>query len=365
MDAMRIANPFRIPIGAGNVAAAYKSVHALHAQAHQAYTRGDIGNAFSFEHEALQELLQVFHADKSGQHVPVLLVMARNTRDLGYQSGQLLVAEATIKKGLVECIASKNKQKKWGAIEMANQLLWIYFHLTKLSLCGTLLPQVDRATSKMGISMDQVPIAHRVTSQYYRGRLALFNLDPVVAEEALDFAFHHCAKSSSRNKRLILHSLVPAKLLHGKYPTTALLEKYNCHQYIHLVDAVKNGNVGLFERCVTQHQVFFIKKGLFMLIPWIRMLLHRNLFYRIAQVNRQVVEDIKKKHVIDLTKCQTIMTSLSNGKKIYDKNVVQCILAGLIDHGFIKGYLSYGLNKMVLSKKTPFVPVNASMFRSD
>ena len=365
IDRMEVADPFRIPIGSGNVALPYQPIHRLHTQAFQAYSSGNIGQAFSYEHTALAEVLKVFHEDKSGKHVPVLLTVARNTRDLGYQSGQLLKAEATIKKGLVECIASKNKQKKWGAIEMSNQLMWIYFRLTKLSLCGTLIPQVDRATSRMSLSMDEVPMSHRVTSQYYRGRLALFNLDPVGAEVALDFAFQHCPKSSPHNKRLILHSLVPAKLLHGKYPSPSLLKKYNCHQYINLVHAVKNGDVGLFESCVTRHQVFFIKKGLFMLIPWIRMLLHRNLFYRISQLNLEISTDAKTAHHIDLNKCETIMTSLSKGKKIYDKNVVQCILAGLIDHRFIKGYLSHKLNKMVLAKKNAFVKVEAHMFRAE
>jgi hypothetical protein len=49
--------------------------------------------------------------------------------------------------------------------------------------------------------------------------------------------------------------------------------------------------------------------------------------------------------------------------------MVQCILAGLIDHGFIKGYISHGLNKMVLKKNKAtdaieaFVPIRASMFK--
>ena len=369
---MEVSDPFRLPIGAGAVPHAYQSVHRLHTQAFQAYQRGEMLQAFQYEHEGLQQLLKIFHDDKTGRHVPILLVVSRNTRDLGFQSDQLLVAEATIKKGLVECIASKNKQKKWGSVEMANQLMWIYFRLTKLSLCGTLIPQVDRATSRMGsMGMDQLPMSHRVTSQYYRGRVALFNLDPILAEEALDFAFQHCASTSPHNKRLILHSLVPAKLLHGKYPSKVLLEKYNCHQYIHLVEAVKHGDVGMFEQCVKRHQVFFIKKGLFMLIPWIRMLLHRNLFYRLSRLNKELKEKDadakiqKEGHVIDLSKCERIMTSLSKGVKVYDTNMVQCILAGLIDHGFIKGYLSHGLNKMVLKKSNSFLPVKASMFKKE
>ena len=365
IDRMAVADPFRIPIGTGSIPPSYQSVHNLHTRAFQCLQQNNLSQAFQYEHEALQQLLTVFHTDKTGRHVPILLVVARNTRDLGFQTGQLLIAEATIKKGFVECIASKNKQKKWGSVEMANQLMWIYFRLTKLSMCAPLFTQVDRATSKMGtMGMDQVPMAHRVTSQYYRGRLALFNLDPVVAEEALDFSLQHCATTSPHNKRLILHSLIPAKLLHGKYPTTSLLEKYKCHQYIELVQAVKNGDVGMFEQSVTRHQVFFIKKGLFMLIPWIRILLHRNLFYRISLLNKEMNEQTKK-HILDLTKCEGVMTSLSNGKKVYDTNMVQCILAGLIDRGFIKGYIAHGSNKMVLKKTNAFLPVKASMFKKE
>ena len=64
------------------------------------------------------------------------------------------------------------------------------------------------------------------------------------------------------------------------------------------------------------------------------------------------------------------MTSLSNGTKTYDKNIVHCILAGLIDHKFIKGYLSYSKNVMVLKTAksgapalNPFQPVKPNMFK--
>jgi hypothetical protein len=350
-------------------------VLSLHQSALQAYQSGNMKQAFNYEHEALLELKEVFHADKTGVNVPILLVVARNLRVLAYQSGQLETAEATIKKGLVACIASKNKQKKWGSIEMGNQLMWIYFHLTKLSLCGSINDQVIRATSRMGnMSMEQIPMSHRVTSQYYRGRLALFNLDPVGAKEALDFAFEHCTIDSPKNKRLILHSLVPTNLLHGIYPTQSLLEKYHCTQYINLVESVKKGNIGMFEECITKYQIFFIKKGMFMLIPWIRMLLYRNLFYTLSKINKEHKDanqstSKSKSNILDLSQCETIMTSLSNGGKQYDTNMVQCILAGLIDHGFIKGYISHGLNKMVLKKNKAtdaieaFVPIRASMFK--
>ncbi len=45
------------------------------------------------------------------------------------------------------------------------------------------------------------------------------------AEEYLTYAFEHCHKSSTANKRSILTYLIPVKMLLGHMPSRAILEK--------------------------------------------------------------------------------------------------------------------------------------------
>jgi len=49
--------------------------------------------------------------------------------------------------------------------------------------------------------------------RYYVGRKAMFENDFKTADEYLTFAFNHCHRSSRANKRLILMSLLPVKML--------------------------------------------------------------------------------------------------------------------------------------------------------
>ena len=46
----------------------------------------------------------------------------------------------------------------------------------------------------------------------------------------------------------------------------------------------------------------------------------------------------------------------------FDKDRVHCVVAGLIDRGFIKGYISEEYNKLVLSRKDPFPKILPRMF---
>ena len=362
-----MTTPWSLTPSGSPSAATYGEAHGCHARASAAFASNDMSAAFDWEQKALTLFVKVFHEEKHGTHVPDLLVLARNLRSLaaGGHGGseKLLEAEMSIKKAMKEVTGKAITAKKWGCIEMANQLMWIYFRLTKLGLCNTQVQQVDRFMQK-STGSEPIPMSHFVKWRYYRGRLALFNLDAARAEEALDFAFYHCDRSSQKNKQLILHSLVPAKLLCGKYPSVELLQKYRLHQFDDLVLAVRLGDVGRFERAVSENQVFFIRKGLFMLIAKIRKLLYRNLFMRVYKIGNDLASAETagaSSNKIPLDRCTQLMQAIGAGAS-FDKDRVHCVVAGLIDRGFIKGYISEEYNKLVLSRKDPFPKILPRMF---
>ena len=361
------ASPWSLPPTGAPGVAAYGEAHACHTRASAEFASNDTPAAFEWEQKALTLFVKVFHEEKHGTNVPHLLVLARNVRFLATVSAggseKLLEAEMSIKKAMKEVTGKAIAAKKWGCIEMANQLMWIYFRLTKLGLCNTQVQQVDRFMQK-STGKEPIPMSHFVKWRYYRGRLALFNLDAARAEEALDFAFTHCDRSSQKNKRLILHALVPAKLLCGMFPSVELLQKYRLHQFEDLVLAVRLGDVGRFERAVNENQLFFIRKGLFMLIAKIRNLLYRNLFLRIYTICNDIAGAEKAGAIsnkIPLDRCTELIQAIGAGAS-FDKDRVHCIVAGLIDRGFIKGYISEEYNKLVLSRKEPFPKILPRMF---
>jgi len=111
---------------------------------------------------------------------------------------------------------SEEGSKKAGVLFIVNELFSIYFKLNTLRLCKNLLRPVE--TRKLH---EQGSMGSMVTYRYYVGRLNLFEDQYAMAEENLEYAFNNCHKNAARNKRRILHYLVPVKLYRGRLPSAA------------------------------------------------------------------------------------------------------------------------------------------------
>ena len=76
----------------------------------------------------------------------------------------------------------------------------------------------------------------------------MLNANFTQAAEYLSYAFEHCPKHASAqgNKRLILTALVPVRMLLGKFPSEALLQKYKLTQYMEITRAVMLGDLRTF-----------------------------------------------------------------------------------------------------------------------
>ena len=122
----------------------------------------------------------------------------------------------------VDSKSSEDVTKRWGMLNLTNQLFKIYFRLNKLHLCKPLIRAIEASPLK-----DRYPKSQQVTYKYYVGRKNMFDSDFKAAEEYLSFAFEHCHKSSKVNKRQILTYLIPVKMLLGHMPTSGVLQKYD------------------------------------------------------------------------------------------------------------------------------------------
>ncbi|KOB64327.1 PCI domain-containing protein 2-like protein [Operophtera brumata] len=222
--------------------------------------------------------------------------------------------------------------KKIGMLNLVNQLLKVYFRINKLHLCKPLIRAIDSSPFK-----EMFPLAQQITYRYFVGRKAMFDSDYKSADEYLSFAFQNCHQHSIKNKRLILTYLVPVKMLLGFMPAKHLLEKYDLMQFWELVSAVKNGDLRGIDQAMEEHEGFFIRAGIYLIVEKLKITAYRNLFRKVYLV--------EKNHQIDIQCLQAALQLM--GQSDVDSDETQCIVANLIYDGKIKGYISYQHKKLV------------------
>ncbi|KAI3366191.1 hypothetical protein L3Q82_010008, partial [Scortum barcoo] len=278
------------------------------------------------------------------------------------QPGEMLEKAAEQLMSCFRVCASDNRagiedSKKWGMMFLSNQLFKIYFKINKLHLCKPLIRAIDSSNLKNDYSP-----AQKVTYKYYVGRKAMFDSDFKPAEEFLSYAFHHCHRSSQKNKRMILIYLLPVKMLLGHMPTHQLLRKYDLMQFADVTKAVRSNMLCvcrgepavvepllLLNEALSKHETFFIRCGIFLILEKLKIITYRNLFKKVYLLLRT--------HQLPL---DAFLVSLRMMQvEDVDIDEVQCILANLIYMGHIKGYISHQHQKLVVSKQNPFPPLSS------
>lgn len=230
--------------------------------------------------------------------------------------------------------------KRVGMICIINQLFKIYFRINKLHLCKPLIRALDNANI-----IDQCTLSQKVTYNYYLGVKTLFDLRILDAEKLLDFVFANCHPNSHKNMRLTLIFLIPIKMLLGRMPSLQLLQTYNLCQFDDIKRAVIAGRIGDLDRAIEVHSDFLWRYGIYLIIERLRPIALRNLFKKVAKcANSHLVE-------MDLILKAVRMVQPEENIQMEE---VHCMLSNLIYEGKIKGYLSIGHQKLVLSKTNPF-----------
>eukprot|EP00963_Diacronema_lutheri_P009623 scaffold868_cov351-Pavlova_lutheri.AAC.14 len=248
--------------------------------------------------------------------------------------------------------AQHNRNKKLAALFIVNELFKVYFKLNTLHLCKNLVRAVMAPTFA---KLEEFPMAQRVTYMYYVGRLSVFEEKYKDAEEQLEFALAHCDRRAVKNKRRILQYLVPVKLGRGHVPSTDLLRKYQLYEYTDLVGAFKCGSIQAFNQTLLQHQKKFIASGTYLLLEKMKLVVYRTLFKKVHQVHTQMVqEDVEGRGKSTQISVEMLKASLDWQRVSMDLEEIECLVANLIFHGYIKGYLSHQKRTLVVSKQDPF-----------
>lgn len=183
------------------------------------------------------------------------------------------------------------------------------------------------------------------TYSFYKGRLDMFEGNYEGAEQNLRVAFSRCMKKKLKNKRLCLIFLIPVSILLGRFPKQRLLEKYRLTQFSTLALAVRQGNVALYNENLAENERFYRSKAIWLTVLRLKTVLYRNFI-------KKVHASLASRDMMKLNEIVAVLHALGDTGVDYDE--FECIFAGLIATGYIKGYISHRHGVVVLAKVGAF-----------
>ncbi|XP_072034806.1 PCI domain-containing protein 2-like isoform X2 [Amphiura filiformis] len=317
----------------------------------------DFVEAYAYQSVVVQSFNKAFQSHKDDKWaLPVMYAVTLDLRKFAHSADIQLTKKGKGKPGeklekaadtMLGCFricaadsrASLEDSKKWGMLYLVNQLFKIYFKTNNLQLCKPLIRAIESSSIRDGFSISQ-----RVTYRYYTGRKAMFDNDFKSAEEYLMFAFQRCHRSSRSNKRLVLIYLLPVKMMLGHMPKVSFLKKYDLLQFADIAKATSTGNLRLLNQAMEEHEAFFVKCGVYLILEKLKTITYRNLFKKVYL--------LMKVHQLPIDAFLTALKFM--GVDDVDSDEVQCLLANQIYQGYIKGYISHQHQKLVISKQNPF-----------
>mmetsp|Transcript_12891 Transcript_12891/g.16830 ORF Transcript_12891/g.16830 Transcript_12891/m.16830 type:complete len:420 (+) Transcript_12891:39-1298(+) len=337
----------------------FVEIFVLSLQASVFLAQGQAGEAYNQQLTLLQKSMDVLKEQSHPWMMPVLHIIVEDTRIAATAADEqtarttgksdhekLRDCERIIKLAFTFCVTDRKSirdpgSKKSGFLHVVVILFKTYFQLNTLRLCKNIIKSISRPG--LVDQEDCFAKSDLVAYKYYVGRLNMFEDQYEEAEVNLGWALAHCHPGSVRNKRRILNYLVPIKLVLGKLPTPTLLKKYGLTHFLGLVQAVKQGDLRAFNKCLDGYQSVFILHGTYLMLEKLKVVVYRNLFKRVYLIlnNPKIKLD------------QFTKTFEWLGVPM-DMEEIECILANLIYKGYIKGYISHNLKVLVLSKKNPF-----------
>ncbi|KAJ1922141.1 COP9 signalosome (CSN) subunit [Mycoemilia scoparia] len=248
-----------------------------------------------------------------------------------------------INKSFSACINDRediiSRSRKWGTYYMANLLFKVYFRIRSLNLCGNVLKAIKASQPP---EIEQFPLGDQVTFNFYLGVLSFRGEEYEKASDHLEFSLKHCYSGAKANKRAVLEYLIPIKMLNGILPSEKLFNLYPDLRKIYgiFANAIKSGDVGMFDRCLEKHQRSLLRRGTYMIMEHIREMVIRTLYLIKGSNSRLSLDNLKQ--------------ALRVAGLDIEMAEIECLVVNMIYKGYIKGYLSHEHLILVLSKQDPF-----------
>jgi hypothetical protein len=137
-------------------------------------------------------------------------------------------------------------------------------------------------------------------------------------------------------------------LLLGEFPRPQLLDRYQLTPFKRLSEAIRGGDLSLFNASLEEFQEFFIRKGIFLILEKLKIFVFRNLVRKVHQYNAKTLTE--KQNLLHLTVLQSALRV--HGEQM-DDDELECLLANLIYNNYLKGYIAHK-RCVVVAKVNPF-----------
>ncbi|KAF9159806.1 COP9 signalosome (CSN) subunit [Actinomortierella ambigua] len=249
--------------------------------------------AYNHQAAAVNAFLRDF-SSQSDWALDPLFTLCRDLRSTADEADKELVAGGDkplkledcariLNKAFTACITDRapmRESRKWGTYYMIGLLFRTYFKLKSLNLCKNVL----RAVSVSELpNLSEFPKAHQVTFRYYTGVLSFYKEEFKKAEEDLQPALAMTPKKYHKNRRLILHYLIPLKMMRGILPAKRILKEFPELNRIYgpLSTAIKTGNLRLFDDTLTTESNVLIAVGTYLAVERCRIVAMRQLFKKV------------------------------------------------------------------------------------
>lgn len=138
---------------------------------------------------------------------------------------------------------------------------------------------------------------------------------------------------------------LPKAYIWRQFPALDYVYNKNFFQFI------KSGAIDKYDKFMEQTQSFLLKTNLYLLFQNLKQLAYVSFIKKIVKVHQELNNDPKSNHIIPFSAFEVGFKYITLD---FDYDQIECILAGLIANGNIKGYLSHGNKCIVLSKTAAF-----------
>ncbi|CAN8270930.1 unnamed protein product [Cochlearia groenlandica] len=325
----------------------------------QSYRVGNLIEAYLAYEKFANAFLQEFRNWESAWALEALYVVCYEIRVLAEKADKQLTsngkspdklkAAGSLLMKFFGVLAGKGP-KRVGALYVTCQLFKTYFKLGTVNLCRSVIRSIETARI---FDFEEFPRRDKVTYMYYTGRLEVFNENFPAADTKLSYALQYCNPKKERNIRMILKYLIPVKLSIGIIPKDELLQKYNLHEYINVVQALRKGDLRLLRHALQEHEDRFLRSGVYLVLEKLELQVYQRLMKKIYII--QKMSDPARAHQLKL---EVIAKAVRWLEMDMDLDEVECIMTILIYKNLVKGYLAHKSKVVVLSKQDPFPKLN-------
>ncbi|AET39685.1 uncharacterized protein Ecym_4664 [Eremothecium cymbalariae DBVPG len=292
------------------------------------------------------------------------------------QEGYLTQCGRTIHMSLNLCLKDRDPSatnKRYGAYYFALLLFKAYHKLRAHGLITNMVKVLESRSKELPSVQSAFGNrrAFTVTYCYYLGRYyACRKSDYAKGFHWLNMALMDCHTSYKNQQRQILVFLIPIAFLTNRwYPRNHVLNKCDPAKagidYRPIKTALLQGNLALLDQQLEHQQLPLLTRDLYLpfshLRPYVILRLVK-LVWKHNHSNWKLPTALIATAIAFASKNSTTTTTAATSSDKSPANDVdadlldrtECLIANLINKGFVKGYLSHGNRVLVVSKTEPF-----------